>query len=385
MPKTVLFLHRGGSRIRGTEEALLSLLAGLDRDAFEPVVFCTAAAMREAVAALGAEAHLYEPSELLLVRGEVRLGVRGYLRALRRVGGFCRARGVDLLVSNGGGPCQLGVPVARWLGKPLVCMFHHPAPRAYHRMWLTRHADALVFASRFTAEHTRARTGRDGETIHVGVDARGRFVPAPHRDPAVRQSLGIGPDDVVFAQVGALVPHKEHATLVEAFAEVARRLPAARLLVVGAGPEEEAVRRRVRELGLEDRVTLAGFVESVLPCFQHAIDVNVLASREEGLGLVNLQASACALPVVGADGSGIRETVVHGETGLLFPVGDARALAECMVRLGRDPGLREAFGRAGRRMVLERFSVEGFRRRVQEVMRARAGLPAGAAVAGGGA
>lgn len=366
-PHTVLVVHRGGDQVRGSEEALLTLLKSLDRDELRPVVVCSHSVLRAALAARGIECVVAELPEVMLSRGDVRLPAAGYLRAIWRLAAIARGHRAELLLCSGGGPCQLGVPVAAWLGKPVMCLLHHPAPANYHAFWLTRFVRAMVCTSEFTAAHTRARIGGTTEVAHIGIDVE-RFAPrAP--DAHMRRSFGMGPEDVVFAQVGALVPSKGHRLLLKAFERVAAALPNARLLVIGGGPESASLQEQVRERGLSDRVQLTGYVADARSFFRHVIDVNVLASEEEGLGLVNLEASACELPAIGTDATGIRETIVHGRTGYLFPPGDEEALATCMIRLGRDAELRYTLGRQGRQFVVSEFSVASYGERVQQVMR----------------
>jgi glycosyltransferase involved in cell wall biosynthesis len=380
-PRTVLVLHRGGGQLRGSEDALLTLLEGIDRKSFQPLVLHSHPVLSDPLRRMGIEAMSWPFPELLLSPSEARLPVFEYLRSLRRMHALARSRRAELVLCNGGGPCQLGVPVARRLKLPLVCLLHHPAPHACHRAWLTRCADVLVFASAFTAAHTRERTGRDGVVVPIGIDLRGHFTPAPRRDPSVRAGMGIAPDEVVFAQVGALVPEKEHALLLHAFARVVRTLSTARLLVIGEGPETATLRTLAANLGLSSRVTFTGRVDDVAIHLRHVVDVNVLASREEGLGLVNLQASACAVPNVACDATGVREGVGHGRTGLLFPAGDAGALAAFMIRLGGDPSLRRRMGEEGRAFAVEHFSRETYCARMRAVLddalRAHAARPAG--------
>jgi L-malate glycosyltransferase len=369
-PRTVLFLHRGGGQLRGSEDALLSLLDGLDRDLHRPVVLFSDPVLAAPLEARGIDGRLHDFPELMVSLGEIRLPLLRYLRALGSMIRIAREVDAELVFCSGGGPCQLGVPVAHRLGIPSVCLLHHPAPRGYLRLWLADRVDELLFISRFTAGHTRERIGRGGTLIPLGVDARGRYAPPARRDPAYRRMLGIAPGDVAFAQVGALVPHKEHGLLLEAFSRVAAEIPRARLLIVGAGPEEARLREMVETRGLARSVVFTGYVDDPAFWLRHVADAHVLASREEGLGLATLEASACGLPVVGGDGTGVRETIEHGRTGFLFPPGDAAALADAMLRLARDPELRAAMGRAGRELVLDRFSPDAYRDAVHRVLRA---------------
>lgn len=131
------------------------------------------------------------------------------------------------------------------------------------------------------------------------------------------------------------------------------------VLLVGTGPTEASVRRQVQSLRLNGRLGLAGDVDDEwLPAYYSAADVFVLPSveRSEAFGLVQLEAMASAIPVVCTElGTGTSFVNVHGETGLVVPPRDARALAEAVNSLLTDPVLRARFGAAGRARVKAKF------------------------------
>ena len=366
--RRLLVLHAGGGQIRGSEEALLTVLAALDRTRIATTVVHTNPVLAGPLRAIDVESIVSPMPEMLIQQGApARLPVAAYLRTLVRLYRSSRRRRVDLLYANGGLPCQLGVPLAALLRRQLVCYLHHPAPKDHHYCWLTMFADQLLFPSRFTAADTKAVIGKSGEVVPLGIDVE-RYAPATHRDLQWRAGLGIANDEVVIAQVGALVPHKGHRVLIQAFDRLRSTGTRARLLVIGAGPERAALEADVASRGLADHVTFTGYVDDVLPYLQHVIDVNVLASTEEGLGLVNLHASGCALPNVGTDDTGIRETIEHGRTGFLFPPRDADALADYLLQLCTDAGLRRELGSHGRALVVERFAIASYVTRMQEIL-----------------
>lgn len=119
---------------------------------------------------------------------------------------------------------------------------------------------------------------------------------------------------------------------------------------------EGDLRRLVDELGIAHNVSVTGYVEDVLPYYQHVFDINVLASMEEGLGISIIEGSACGLPAVISNCTGLPETVLDGETGLLFDVNDSEGLRRHLIRLAESPSLRTSMGRAGRALAEERFS-----------------------------
>jgi glycosyltransferase involved in cell wall biosynthesis len=169
--------------------------------------------------------------------------------------------------------------------------------------------------------------------------------------------LGIPPGVPVIGNVAALTDHKDHATLVEAMALLRAHVPEARLVVAGEGELRPALEARVRERGLGERVVFAGFrrdLDRLLPAFS----VFCLSSRLEGLGTSLLDAMAFGLPVVATAAGGIPEAVEDGVTGRVTPPGDARALAAALADVLGDEARRRAFGTAGRRRFLERFTAE---------------------------
>lgn len=131
----------------------------------------------------------------------------------------------------------------------------------------------------------------------------------------------------VIVAAGRLVPEKDHALLLRAFAGMARPV---RLIIVGEGRERPALERQARELGIAGRVALPGFDPNPF-AFMRRAGLFVLSSRTEGLPSVLIEAMACGAPVVSTDcRTGPREILEGGRWGRLVPVGDAAALARAM-------------------------------------------------------
>jgi glycosyltransferase involved in cell wall biosynthesis len=159
--------------------------------------------------------------------------------------------------------------------------------------------------------------------------------------------------------VGRLKAPKDFLTLIHAFAALPEGSFEA--LIVGDGPDRASVEAGIRRLGLEGRVRLEGERDDV-PALLAASDVFVLSSRSEGLPVSVLEAMAAELPVVASAVGGLGELVVDGETGILVPPGDARALAAALGRLIKDRELRRRFGAAGGARAEAFFDLAAFRR-----------------------
>jgi glycosyltransferase involved in cell wall biosynthesis len=141
--------------------------------------------------------------------------------------------------------------------------------------------------------------------------------------------------------IGHLIALKNVDGVVRAFADLAGKR-VARLIVVGDGPERAPLEALARRLGQGDRVTFTGAIPpAAVPEILSHCNALVLASRSEGRPNVVLEAMAAGVPVVASDIDGVREMIVHGERGLLFPVGDERRLAAHLRRLMDDPDLAQ--------------------------------------------
>lgn len=212
------------------------------------------------------------------------------------------------------------------------------------RRWLNRWTVPLATHVVAVSERVTAYAAREfripGDrltTIVNGVDLD-RFRPTVRiRDPRA-PVLGC------TARLGA---ENDHATLIQAFARLGRHWPDAQLLLVGRGPEDANLRALADTLGVGGRVRFAGEQADVAPWLVR-MDVYVQAARLAGISNSILEAMATGLPVVATDVGGTSEAVVHGETGLLVPVGDPAALADALGALLANPARAEAFGHAGR-------------------------------------
>jgi L-malate glycosyltransferase len=191
--------------------------------------------------------------------------------------------------------------------------------------------------------------------IHSAIDLD-RFRHLPDRQEA-RRSLGYGHEDFVVGSVGHLAEHKGHAVLVEAAGRLAADYGFLRFLVVGAGEREDALRRQIRNLGLQEVFRLRGFTEEVANLLP-ALDLFVFPSLSgEGSPAVLKEAMACGLPIVASAISGVEEVIQEGQEGFLVPPGDARALGDVILRVASDRSLGIECGRLGRERVV-RFSVD---------------------------
>jgi glycosyltransferase involved in cell wall biosynthesis len=189
--------------------------------------------------------------------------------------------------------------------------------------------------------------------IPNAVDVEG----APRSRRAVR-------DRPRILSVGRLKAPKDFPTLVRALGDL--RPDSFEAVIVGDGPDRQLLEEEIHELGLEDRVSLAGERRDV-PELLAGADVFVLPSRSEGHPVSVLEAMAAGIPVVASRVGGVPEQVSDGETGLLVEPGDPTELAAALRRLTADPRLRRRLGAAGRVRAEQAFDLDAFRRAHVEV------------------
>jgi glycosyltransferase involved in cell wall biosynthesis len=136
-------------------------------------------------------------------------------------------------------------------------------------------------------------------------------------------------------------------------------------MIVGDGDDRKRLEDLVRENGLSDRVIFTGVVsDEELIGFYKACDVFLMPSRQEGFGIVFLEAMAFEKPVIGGNHGGTPEVIVDNETGFLVEHGDVNSLADRIIRLLLDGELCKRMGQAGRRRVEENYTFDPFRKRL---------------------
>ena len=289
----------------------------------------------------------------------------------RRVVAFLAAHRPRALLAEYGPTGCLFMRACEEAGVPLYVHFHGFDASRMIRDWryvrhyrsLFRQAAGVIAPSRFLTGRL-AEIGCPEAKLHVspyGIDPQ-RF--------AVTRRL---PQRLVA--VGRLVEKKAPQSTIAAFAAIANRYPEARLDMVGDGPLAGKCRALVRRHGLDDRVRLHGvqdarFVADLMQEASVFVQHSVTASDGdcEGLPVAVLEAMASAVPVVSTRHSGIPEAVVDGVTGLLVEEHEVDAMAAAMSALLDDPERAAAMGAAGRRRVLEHYTLDHARDRLRAIM-----------------
>jgi glycosyltransferase involved in cell wall biosynthesis len=209
-----------------------------------------------------------------------------------------------------------------------------------------RQASAVICISQKVLDQVSEGTAARTMVIHNGVDAN-MFSPGPESSP------------LTVLSVGNLIPIKDHALLLRAFAQASMSVPGCRLEIMGDGPERGRLVRLANELGIVQQVSFRGrqsrrFVAQAMK----RCAVFALPSRYEGLGCVYLEAMASEKPAIGCTGQGIDEVIESGRNGMLISPGSLLQLSEALRTLLINPNLRARLGKAARADILRSHTLE---------------------------
>ena len=332
-------------------------------------------ALLPALRALGVDAEvvlLQEPRRPVapLVRAFLAAGVPTFELAINmdldpwlvgRLARLVRSRGAHAVHTHGVHADLYGRLCLQGLDGVLLLQTRHNDDR-FRRLWimrllnqwLARRCVRIVAISDAVREFVCAVEGippRKVKRIYYGLDA----APAPQNVADLRTELGwVGAPLIGF--VGRLTGQKGVDVLLNAFAIVHRALPAARLLLIGDGPQRATLAALAGGLQISAAVHFAGWREDARAQMA-ALNVLAIASRWEGFGLVTLEAMQAGVAVVASRVSALPEIVLDGETGLLVPAANAAKLAAALLALLQDPQRAMQLGENGRLRAAQLFTV----------------------------
>jgi glycosyltransferase involved in cell wall biosynthesis len=328
-------------KIAGAERSTTSLCEHLAQAGHEVIVACR------------------RHHALIPVMREVGLDVRGMaiggkfnLAAPLRLARLARQEGVEIINTQLSTAALWGSIAGRLAGVPTVATVRALNDKSFYLL-----AHRVIAVSHAVKKHLVAQ-GMRAEKIDVvynGIDPE-RYHLSLTRE-AARAQLGLDPVAVVFAVVGHLSARKGHAIFLDAAARIADRAPGHRYLFAGEGPERANLERRAERLGLGNQVRFSGFLADINPVYAAADVVVLPAVAGEGLPRVLMEAGLLGRPVIGTHLSGTPEIIEEGVTGRIVPPGNAATLAEAMLQLGTDAGLRARLGAAGSERVRRLFTI----------------------------
>lgn len=243
---------------------------------------------------------------------------------------------------------MLGRPVILSLRNELLCM---SGGKASVLAWMLRHCDGVLVNSRAgeVFMDTKIRVERD-KIIHIGnwVDPDKIVTARTISNPSERPTIGF---------VGRFAKQKRLHLLVAAFAGVLKRIPRARLILMGDGDERDALADQSTELGIEEHVEFVAQGTNVEETMRR-FHVLALTSAFEGMPNVAIEALALGIPVISTRVGGVDQLILEGKTGLFFSNDTPETISETLVRALSDHGLLETAMTSGPKLVESKCSIE---------------------------
>jgi glycosyltransferase involved in cell wall biosynthesis len=355
------------AQFAGTERLVLSLTDGLGRAGASVVLGCRGdSPLYHAAIERGLDV------EPLFDRGLLPTGpsLEPRLPQLRSVLKTVRQRSIDIVHAHNGRTTLVAAVAARVTGVTAVASQHfvHPASAGYrgpkrllagaaHR-WVNRQLGSVVAVSSAARSEMIRRVGFPANRIvHIPNGIEPPLMPGRDKVAAIRDELNVPPGAPLIVTVARLADEKGLDVWVDAVARIHDVRPDARFVIVGHGPQKQAILARMAERRVTQILTLAGFRTDATDWIA-AGDLFVLPSPAEPFGLVLLEAMALGKPVVACGAAGPLDIVTNDVDGMLVAPGSATALSDAVLRLLADTRYAGRIAAAGRATFSERFTAD---------------------------
>ena len=355
-PLRVAFVSSTNDIIGGGEHSLLTLLRSLDRKRVEPILFAPAkGTLTRAAEDLGvAVATRPMPT---VVQGLLDTTLLRWARAFRK-------HRIDLVhVNSAGRALMLAGWAAKGFGIPVIWHMR-VATKEFVDGLQASLSDRVIATSSFVA----SRLQQDAACSKIvkipnPVDLE-RFKPQQEGD-GWRKTAGIDEQIPLVGVIGRLDAWKRFELAIDTLAVVNESIPV-QMAILGDGPERNALERRAREKGIQDRVSFLGWQDQPELALA-AMDLLLHPTPKEHFGRIFIEAMAAGRPVVSVRSGGAAELVLDGETGMLAEPDDVAGLAERIKQLIQDEGLRSSMGQRARELAEELYSGKSVSGRVVEL------------------
>ncbi len=354
MPTMILYLNHV-SKMGGAEENLFSLIESLDKKKYTPILICQEdGELPQRLKKIGVEARY------LKMRGwrKAKYFLVNFVTVIKLFI-FIKRNNIRLLHINPYRLVPYGALAAKWAKIPSVLSIHDFVDKSKIKRFLINRADKIIVVSDsigkvFSSCNDKVRV------IYNGVNFS--IFDKMIKGEGVKKEFAVGNGTCLVGMVGQITPWKGHQDFLAAAAEVLKKKPSVKFLIVGEALFNkelsiEKLREISRQYKIDSQVIFTGLRKDI-PQLIAALDILVLPSWQEPFGRVILEAMAMGKPVIATDCGGPAEIITSGQTGILVPAKRPDLLAEAIIRVLSDPVERERLAQAGYELVKNRFDLQ---------------------------
>ena len=341
-----------GLSMGGAEMALVHYIKALGSENYDHYVYCFGydGPTRNKIESLGV------PVMMRAKRASIKKPIKfvfSLLSLIRNLMVFIKSRQIQIIQSHSGEANQLGVLIGKLAGLPAFPTVHSTMafrdsrgnrdPRVYLikiiNAFIYRSACKILAVSHEVKEivvQTYGLKDSDVQVLKNGIV----FVNSLAKPTDIENEFAVAKNKMKIFAAGRLVGLKRYDVLIKAVYEIVNRgFYNILVLIAGEGEERSKLEELIRRLKLERYIKLLGLRHDVIELMKTS-NIFVLPSSYEGLSIAMIEAMACGLPVIASNVPGLKEFILNGENGLLFPLGDYFALADHIIKLTTEEDLR---------------------------------------------
>ncbi|AFQ46349.1 glycosyltransferase [Desulfosporosinus meridiei] len=363
MKKKSKILHIiGGGEVGGAEKHVLSVLQNLDRTRFDPHLICLTN---------GPFSDIVKENHIPVSTFPMRFPID--LTPLPSLINWINRQSIDLIHTHGSRANLLGRLSAKWLSLPCLTTIHSSLAHDYLSPWSARIAlgldrltlpltSAIITVSDYLGREVKLRGGRNLKTIYNGYSSISFNKPESDR-LNFRKKWGIPKDALVLGTIGRLHPTKGQIYLIQAATQLLLKFPNLHLLIIGDGPLRGDLASELQRHTIPH--TFTGYLPTAYQALP-AMDLFVLPSISEGMGLVLLEAMQAGIPIVASAVGGIPEVIRNGKEGLLFSAGNVTDLTSKCLTIFESQALAQSLVQAGQNR-WPMFSIDSMIKETEQV------------------
>jgi sugar transferase (PEP-CTERM/EpsH1 system associated) len=355
MMKKIRILHVLPSlEIGGMENAMITLINGMDTDRFENQIFCFDFKNYE-----NSIQHRLQDENIPIYIFEKGDGIDYWLPI--KISRILKKQNIDIVHTRNFAALLYGSTAAKLAGvRGVIADIRGRIPEDEGQK--CKRLSFLV--SRFVgvSEDIKKMLANDFKIKEAKIKTIYNGVHLSHQTQdldlaSLRARLGLAPDDFVIGTIGRMEPVKDYAALIRMSAPLLVKYRTVKLMFVGDGSQRAELEKLARDLGLSTKIIFTGYQKDISNYLQ-LINVFALTSISEGISNVLLEAMASAIPVIATEVGGNPEIVINNQTGFLIPRTNLNQLTEKIDLLINNPELVNNFGKNGRKRVEEMFTIE---------------------------